>query len=56
MKNVVSAWLAELLEGIQRQEDEGATRRALSIKSRKMEWVDGRKSTREELHGRPSLR
>ena len=54
----VSKWLAELLEGMQRQEDEYelAMKRALSVKPRKMEWVDGRKPTREELYDRPGLR
>ena len=54
----VSKWLAELLEGMQRQEDEYevAMKRFLSIKPRKMEWVDGRRPTREELYDRPRLR
>ena len=54
----VSKWLAELLKGMQRQEDEYevAMKHALSIKPRKMEWVDGRKPTREELHDRATFR
>lgn len=54
----VSKWLAELLEGMQRQGDEYevAMKRALAIKPRKMEWVDGRKPTREELHDRATFR
>ncbi len=54
----VSKWLAELLERIQRQEDEYeiAMKRALSIEPRRMEWVDGRKPTREELHDRATFR
>ena len=54
----VSKWLAELLEGMQLQEDEyeAAMKRFLSIKPRKMEWVDGRKPTREELHDRDTFR
>ncbi len=54
----VSRWLAELLEGMQRREDEYevAMYRALAIKPRKMEWVDGRKPTREELHDRAAFR
>lgn len=54
----VSKWLAELLEGMQRQEDEYevAMRRALSVKPRKMEWVGGRKPTREELYDRDVFR
>ena len=54
----VSRWVAELLAGIRRQEDEYevAMKQALAVKPRKMEWVDGRKPTREELHDRPSFR
>ena len=54
----VSKWLAELLEGMQRGEDEYevAMKRYLAIKPRKMEWVDGRKPTREELHDRATFR
>ena len=54
----MSKWLAELLEGIQRQEDEYevAMKRFLARKPWKMEWVDGRRPTREELYDRPSLR
>lgn len=54
----VSKWLAELLEGMQRQEDEYevAMRQFLARKPWKMEWVDGRRPTREELYDRPGLR
>ena len=52
----VSKWLAELLEGMQRQEDEVAMKRFLARKPWKMEWVDGRKPTREELHDRDTFR
>ncbi len=54
----VSKWLAELLEGMQRQEDEyeAAMKRFLARKPRKMEWVDGRKPTREELYDRAAFR
>ena len=56
----VSRWIAELLEGIQRQEDEYeiAMERFLARarEPRKIEWVDGRKPTREELHDRAGLR
>ena len=54
----MSKWLAELLEEMQRQEDEYevAMKRALSVKPRQMEWVDGRKPTREELHDRAAFR
>lgn len=56
----VSRWLAELLEGMRRQEDEYdvAMERFLARarEPRKLEWVDGRKPTREELHDRAGLR
>ena len=54
----VSRWVAELLAGMRRQEDEYevAMKQALAVKPRKMEWVDGRKPPREELHDRPSFR
>ena len=54
----VSRWVAELLAGMRRQEDEYevAMKQALAVKPRKMEWVDGRKPTREELHDLPSFR
>ena len=56
----VSRWLAELIEGMRSQEDEYdvAMERFLerARQSRSLEWVDGRKPTREELHDRASLR
>ena len=54
----VSKWLAELLEGIQHQEDEYevAMKRYLARKPRTINWPNGRKPTREELYDRPSLR
>ena len=56
----VSRWLAELIEGMRSQEDEYdvAMERFLerAQQSRKLEWVDGRKPTREELHDRAGLR
>lgn len=54
----VSKWLAELLESMQCQEDdyEVAMKRFLARKPRKIEWIDGRKPTREELYDRPGLR
>ena len=54
----VSRWLAELLYKMRRQDDEyeAAMARYLAIKPRKLQWVDGRKPTREELHDRASLR
>lgn len=56
----VSKWIAELLDGKRRQEDEYevAMRRFLARarEPRKLEWVDGRKPTREELHDRAGFR
>ena len=54
----VSRWVAELLARMRREEDtyEVAMKRYLAIKPWKMEWVDGRKPTREELHDRAGLR
>ena len=56
----VSSWLAEVIEGMRRQEDEYevAMERFLTRarEPRKLEWVDGRKPTREELHDRAGLR
>lgn len=54
----VSEWLAELLEEMQRREDkyEVAMKRFLARKPWKMEWVDGCKPTREELHDRTTFR
>ena len=54
----VSAWLAELLDDTKHRSDEydAAMERCLAIKPRKLEWIDGRKPTREELHDRAGLR
>lgn len=54
----VSRWLAELLEGMRRGEDEYdlAMERYLARKPRKFVWVYGRKPTRDELHDRSGLR
>ena len=54
----VSKWIAELLDGMRRQEDEYdvAMKQFLAIEPRKREWVDGRTPTREELHDRAGLR
>ncbi len=54
----VSKWLADLLEGVRRREDgyEAAMKRYLARKPRKLEWVDGRKPTRDELHDRTGFR
>lgn len=53
----VSQWLAELIEGIQRQEDEYdvAMKRYLAMKPRTINWLDGRRPTRDELYDRPRL-
>ena len=54
----VSRWVADLLARMRREEDtyDVAMKRFLAIKPWKMEWVDGRKPTREELHDRAGLR
>ena len=54
----VSRWLAELLEGMRRGEDayDLAMERYLARKPRKLDWADGRKPTRDELHDRTGLR
>ena len=54
----VSAWLADLLDGTKRRSDEydAAMERCLAIKPRKLEWIDGRKPVREELHDGAGLR
>ena len=54
----VSEWIADLLAETKRRDDEYevARREFFAVKSRKMEWVDGRKPTREELHDRAGLR
>ncbi len=56
----VPEWIAELLERMRREEDEYdvAMNRffARVPEPRELEWVDGRKPTREELHDRAGLR
>ena len=54
----VSKWLADLLQSMKRREDEYevAMERFLARRPWKMEWVDGRKPTRDELHHRAGLR
>ena len=54
----VSKWIAELPEGTRRREDDYdmAMKQFLAVEPRRMEWVDGRKPTREELHDRAGLR
>ena len=54
----VSEWLAELLEGMRRKEDkyDVAMERYLSRKPRKLNWIDGRRPMRDELHDRSGLR
>ena len=53
----VSRWLAELLEGMRRQDDGYATamKQFLAVAPRRMEWIDGRKPMREELHDRAGV-
>lgn len=54
----VSGWLADLLDKMRHRDDEYATAMAryLAMKPRKLQWVDGRKPTRDELHDRASFR
>ena len=54
----VSEWIADLLAETKHRDDEyeAARKEFLAVKPRKMEWVDGRKPTREELHDRDGLR
>ena len=56
----VSRWIAELLDGMRRREDdyEVAMKRFLARarEPRTLEWVGGRRPTREELYDRPGLR
>ena len=54
----VSGWLADLIGGARRREGEYeiAMERALARKPRNLEWADGRRPTRDELHDRASLR
>ena len=53
----VSRWLAELLEDMRRGEAEYdlAMERYLARRPRKLNWIDGRKPTRDELHDRSGL-
>ncbi len=50
----VSGWLAGILEGMRRQDDEYAIamKQFFAVEPRRMEWIDGRKPTREALHDR----
>ena len=54
----VSRWLAELIEGMRRSEDEYdvAMKSFLARKPQKLQWVDGRRPTRDEIYDRPVLR
>ena len=54
----VSRWIAQLLAEMRRRNDEYevAKKEFLAVKPRRMEWVDGRKPTREELHDRAGFR
>ena len=53
----VSRWLAELLDGMRRREDEYdvAMERLLARKPRKLNWIAERRPTREEIYDRPIL-
>ena len=54
----VSRWLAELIEGMRRRDDEYdvAMQSFLSRKPRKLHWIEGRRPTRDEIYDRPVLR
>ena len=54
----VSAWLAELIDQLKRQEDniESALEMVFSVEPRHLEWENDRMPSRGELHDRPSLR
>lgn len=54
----VSGWIAQLLAEMRRRDDEYevAKKEFLAVKPRRMEWVDGRKPTREALHDRAGFR
>ncbi len=53
----VSRWLAELLEGMRRRDDDydAAMERLLAIRPQKLNWIEGRRPTREEIYDRPIL-
>ncbi len=50
----VSEWIADLLAETKRRDDayEAARKEFFAVEPRKMEWVDGHKPTREDLHDR----
>ncbi len=54
----VSRWLAEVIEKVRQHDHEYdiAMRSLLSQKPRKLEWIAGRRPTREEIYDRPVLR
>ena len=54
----VSRWLAEMLQRIQRQEDQYdvAMNQYLAMKPHRIDWPDGHRPTREELYDRAGLR
>lgn len=54
----VSRWLAELVEGMRRNDDdyEVAMRRYLAMKPCKVSWPGGSRPSREELHDRSGPR
>lgn len=53
----VFGWLVRLLEGIRcgKTGYDPAMERYLARKPRNLDWVDGRKPTRDELHDRSGL-
>lgn len=50
----VSAWIAELLNDTKRRSDDydAAMERCLAVRPRRLEWIDARPPTREELNDR----
>ena len=54
----VPEWIVDLLAEMRRRDDEyeAAMKEFLAVKPRKMEWIDGRKPTRDELHDRAGFR
>ena len=54
----VFRWIADLLAGMRRGEDEYevAMKRYLAMNPHRIDWPDGRRPAREELHDRAGLR
>lgn len=52
-----SRWVrVEAAKADRRDDYHDAMERCLAIRPRKLDWIDGRKPTREELHDRAGLR